>query len=295
MPGLLVSRKRSRGRVSDGLSKSEGELVDESDRVLEPKHRSLVLEGELGVGTPQQPYYLPLRVEVNESGCFHCITTKCHCVFMENILEETFSSLDCKRVTEVAGARHLCAKSLLPTFVSRMIRLMEITSEDTFYDLGCGNGSVLFQVALLTGARCVGVEISENNAKVAKRAWEAIKPKFAFFMGRPIPDIKIINSDMTKVLADNTLFQSENGKTVILLSNLLFPKSLTHYLSERFRQTPPGTRILCFDDLYPHSRSVAALRDPEAFQLFTMTDYRWQERSVEWCSMDGPFFIHRRR
>ncbi|RNE97497.1 histone-lysine N-methyltransferase [Trypanosoma conorhini] len=175
-----------------------------------------------------------------------------------------------------------------------MVRLMKITSEDTFYDLGCGNGSVLFQVAFLTGARCVGVEISEHNASVAKAAWGSIKPKLESVSGRKMPEVKVLAADMTKVLAEETMFNEEEGKTAILLSNLLFPKSLTHYLSERLRHVPSGTRILCFDDLYPHSRSVAAIRDPEAFEFFSMTDYLWQELSVEWCSMDGPFYIHRR-
>ncbi|KEG07735.1 histone-lysine N-methyltransferase [Trypanosoma grayi] len=176
-----------------------------------------------------------------------------------------------------------------------MVRLMKIKSEDTFYDFGCGNGSVLFQVAFLTGARCVGVEISEHNAKVARAAWERLKPELESFSGKKMPEVEIITADMTKILADKTIFNEDNGRTAILLSNLLFPKSLTHYLSERFRQIPRGARILCFDDLYPHSRSVAAIRDPEAFAFFSMTDYRWQERSVEWCSMEGPFYIHQRR
>ncbi|CBH13206.1 hypothetical protein, conserved [Trypanosoma brucei gambiense DAL972] len=295
MPGLLISRKRTRSEAS---GKSIGEIkcmAENRVQALKPPLGELVPKGELGAGTPHEPYNLPLRGNPNKSGCHHCLADQCHCVFFERLLDATFRRLDIKRITEVSGSRHLCAKSLLPTFVSRMVRLMEITSEDTFYDLGCGNGSILFQVAFLTGARCVGIEISEHNAKVAKKAWEVIRPELEGSSGRSMPEVNIITSDMTKILADERLFESERGKTVILLSNLLFPKSLTHYLSERFRRVPSGTRILCFDDLYPHSRSVAAIRDPEAFRLFAMTDYRWQECSVEWCTRDGPFFIHRRR
>lgn len=295
MPGLVLRRKRSRTPSSQKIS-SEAAIVSKS--ICCPNgaaHSQVISHGEKGSGSSQDPYLLPLRNEPNESGCYHCISESCFCVLFESMLNEVYSSLSCKRITEVAGARYLCAKSLLPTFVSRMVRLMEITSEDTFYDFGCGNGSIVFQVAFLTGASCVGVEISQHNANVARAAWEVLRPKLELLSGRKMPEIKIIAADMTKILADKTMFIEEKGKTAILVSNLLFPKSLTHYLSERFRHVPSGTRILCFDDLYPHSRSVAALRDPEAFEFFAMTDYRWQELSVEWCSMDGPFYIHRRR
>lgn len=295
MSGLVLRRKRSRTLSLQKKSSEAAIVLKDTCCIYEAAHSQVQSNGEKGSGSSQDPYILPLRNEPNESGCYHCITENCVCVLFEGMLNEVYGSLSCKRITEVAGARYLCAKSLLPTFVSRMVRLMEITPEDTFYDFGCGNGSILFQVAFLTGASCVGVEISQHNANVAKAAWEVLRPRLESLSGRKMPEIKIIAADMTKILAEKTLFIEEKGRTAILVSNLLFPKSLTHYLSERFRHVPSGTRILCFDDLYPHSRSVAALRDPEAFQFFSMMDYRWQELSVEWCSMDGPFYIHRRR
>lgn len=244
-----------------------------------------------GSGKPGDPFRLSLRKEPNTSGCFHCPTSSCHCLRITNLLEDVFRNASKKRVTEVAGQRHLCAKSLLPPFVSRLIRLMDITGEDTFYDLGCGNGSILFQVACLTGAKCVGVEISDHNAELAREGLEVLKLKMRA-VGLPEPNVTIISGDIGDFLSNMDRFDSENGKTAILISNLLFPKSLTHYMSEKFRKLPAGSRIACFDDLYPHGRSIAAIRDPEAFELFEMKDYMWQECSVEWCPMEGPFYIH---
>lgn len=250
---------------------------------------------EMGTGSPMDPYYLPLRVTPNSSGCFHCIEEKCHCVFFENQLNETFELLHLKRIVEVSGARQLCAKSLLPCFVSRLVRLMGITEKDTFYDFGCGNGSILFQVACLTGAKCIGIEISDHNAEVARSAWKTLKPSLEKIFCRPMPTVEVITGDLGVLLSDETYFDNCNGNEAILISNLLFPKPLSHYLSERLRRSPRGTRIMCFDDLYPHSRSIALRRDPEAFELFDMKDYRWQELSVEWCTMEGQFYIHTRK
>lgn len=250
---------------------------------------------ELGSGLPYDPIHLPLRRTPNGSGCYHCATEECCCVAFEKILSSTYAAMSKKRVVEVSGARQLCAKSLLTPFVTRLVRLMNITKNDTFYDFGCGNGSVLFQVAFMTGAKCVGVEISEHNADVAREAWQLLRQVLEKKYDRPMPRMEIITADLAELLSTPTYFDEEEGQTAILISNLLFPKPLTHFLSERLRSTHVGTRILCFDDLYPHARSVATYRDPGAFELFDMKDYLWQEMSVEWCSMEGRFFIHTRK
>lgn len=250
---------------------------------------------ETGSGRPGDPIRLALRASPNERGCLHCPTPSCECAEVTSMLAEIYGRLASKRVVEVYGQRHLCAKSLLPVFVSRLIRIMRITREDTFYDLGCGNGSVLLQVAATTGARCVGVEISAHNAQVAREASEALAARERA-AGRAAPRVDIIAGDVGEFLSDAmSELQQQGGRTAVLTSNLLFPRAVTHFMSEKFRQLPSGSRIACFDDLYPHSRSVAALRDPELFQLFDMCDYLWQRESVEWCGMEGPFYVHWRR
>ncbi|CAG9568935.1 conserved hypothetical protein [Leishmania major strain Friedlin] len=270
-----------------------GKLVKDISAGTDAAHP--VTPRELGSGSPHDPIHLPLRRTPNGSGCYHCTTEECCCVEFEKILSNTYARVPKKRMVEVSGARQLCAKSLLTPFVTRLVRLMNITEKDTFYDFGCGNGSVLFQVAFMTGAKCVGVEISEHNADVAREAWQLLRQVLEKKYDRPMPRVEIITADLAELLSTPTYFDEEEGQTAILISNLLFPKPLTHFLSERLRSAPVGTRILCFDDLYPHARSVASYRDPGAFELFEMKDYFWQEMSVEWCSMEGRFFIHTRK
>lgn len=287
-PQLKTNRPISRFLVSDAaLGKlTKDTAVTDAALAVTPR--------EVGSGTPHDPIRLPLRATPNSSGCYHCPTEQCHCVLFDKLLAATYEKVSKKRVVEVSGARQLCAKSLLTPFVTRLIRILNITEADTFYDIGCGNGSILFQVACLTGAKCVGIEISEHNAEVAREAWELLHDDLAKRFQRTMPEVEIITGDVAKLLASSTYFDKEAGHTAILMSNLLFPKPLTHFLSERLRATPVGTRIMCFDDLYPHARSIAPIRDPEAFQLFEMKDYLWQEMSVEWCSMEGAFYIHTR-
>jgi SAM-dependent methyltransferase len=297
MPSIRAKKARLQVKTSKPISRflvldaAEGKRTKDAsctDAALDVTPR------EIGSGTPHDPIRLPLRTAPNSSGCYHCPTDQCHCVLFEKLLAFTYERVSKKRVVEVCGAHQLCAKSLLTPFVTRLIRLLSVTENDTFYDIGCGNGSILFQVACSTGAKCVGIEISEHNAEVAREAWQLLRPELERKFGRTMPTVDIITADVATLLADPSFFEAEAGRTAILMSNLLFPKPLTHFLSERLRTTPAGTRIMCFDDLYPHSRSIAPIRDPEAFQLFQMKDYLWQEMSVEWCSMEGPFYIHKR-
>jgi hypothetical protein len=49
-----------------------------------------------------------------------------------------------------------------------IVKKLGITSADTFYDLGSGNGKVVFLVNQLTGAKCVGFELGWWTVLFAK-------------------------------------------------------------------------------------------------------------------------------
>lgn len=62
-----------------------------------------------------------------------------------------------------------------PDVVERMLQLGEVTSQDTVYDLGCGDGRIIIAAAKTYGARGVGVDIepyriaeSQSNAQAAR-------------------------------------------------------------------------------------------------------------------------------
>lgn len=249
-------------------------------------------DAEIGAGTPEDPLQLPLRQQPNASGCFHCPTEKCQCNAFMDAFDAATSFVDMKRVVEVAGNNALCAKSLNPCFVARLSHLLDIRPTDTFYDLGSGNGSILFQMAFITGAECVGVEISKHNAEVARRTWDYLRPMLEDIAGRPMPKVTIVTGDLADLIMRPEFAGPRPVK--VLTSNLLLPLSLTHFMSERFRSCAVGSRFACFNDLYPHGRACSRTRDPEAFELFAMTDCIWPRHSVEWCSAEGKFYVHQR-
>lgn len=253
--------------------------------------RECARQGPAGTGEPSTPFYFPTQETPNETDCYFCESQKCPCALFETLNPEIFSEISLKRIVSTEK-RMMCAKSIMPAFVSNLARILDIKSTDTFYDLGCGNGSVLFQIAYMTGAKCVGVELSPHNAQVAREAWSSMKPRLEKESGREMPEVEIITGDLTDtIMASN--FCSQN--TVVWTANLLMPKMVTQLMAERFRHLPSGARIACFDDMYPHSRRVTRVRDPQAFELFKMTDYRWTSGTVEWTMFEGPYFVYARK
>nr|CCC89256.1 putative histone-lysine N-methyltransferase [Trypanosoma congolense IL3000] len=276
MRGLVsVRTKRSKSSSAVSVGKEQPELVHE----------------EKGTGLPGDPFVLPLRERPNRSGCRHCVENSCDCTYVTEELQKCYASLSVSRQVMCRGRRELCAKSVLPPFVSRLIRVAKIIEGDTFYDLGCGNGSVVFQVALSTGARCIGIEINPHNAAVARDAWERLRPIFEKRCGRVL-DVSIICGDMCSIVRSANYFASSS---VVWIANLLMPRPVNHFLSERLRLLTSGCRVLCMEDLFPHSRPLAAKRDPDAFEKFEMVDYHWQLGSVEWSDAAGAFFLYVRR
>lgn len=297
----LSERRRKRcpilRDVDDGVERPHAPPLcrfDDKPTMRESSAPSNSLE-EQGDGSPTSPYRLPLRSGPNQSGCVFCPTKVCHCSYFFQFLKECYDAIPLKRISLRYRQPALCAKSVLPSFVSRMIRLGNITEKNLFVDLGCGNGSVVLQVAAETGARCIGVELDEHNATVARRAVEYARPKLEERFNHPL-NVSIIHADLCHWLKEegNPVFSSDPPTCVIWAANLLMPKPVNHFLSETLRAISPGSRVFCFEDLYPHSRSVAKIRDPDAFSRFIMKDYMWQLSSVEWCDVEGKFFSYTR-
>ena len=257
--------------------------------------------GETGRGHPRCPYRQPLRAEPNRDGCHHCPAERCFCQQFQALLAAAVARVGVQRETEGRpGRKDLCAKSLNPNFVARLVREMRITEGDTFFDFGSGNGSILFQVAFVTGARCVGIELNAHNAALSKQLWAVLRPQLEQLKGRAMPDVEIIAGDVLDYVADpRFVSDTVNARTgngpAILCSNMLWPRQTTHYLQERCRECAVGTRIACFDDFFPHGRCVSITRDPEAFELFEMRDYVWPRGATEWApALEGSFFVHRK-
>lgn len=130
--------------------------------------------------------------------------------------------------------RDLHAQNLAPyvtspqPIVDRMLDLAGVKPGETVYDLGCGDGRILFTAAQRYGAKAVGVELSE---KLVKSVSEAIKRQNL--------------QDQVRVVQGNLLEANLSEADVVTLyldtgSNDLLRPNLEKYLK-------PGARVVSHD------------------------------------------------
>lgn len=60
-----------------------------------------------------------------------------------------------------------------PRVMRSALELLDVTTNDVFYDVGCGDGRLVIHAAQRYGARAVGIEIDRDRAQQARDAVEA--------------------------------------------------------------------------------------------------------------------------
>ena len=143
--------------------------------------------------------------------------------------------------------------------VEAMLQLAGVTSADTVYDLGCGDGRIVVAAAKLRGARGVGIDIdpvrvSESRAN-AKKAGVEKRVRFE----------------------ENDVFEADiHEATVVTL--FLLPELNVKLLPKLLRDLKPGTRIVSntFDmgDWQP-AKEVTVGDPDEAGHPFSHRLYLW--------------------
>jgi SAM-dependent methyltransferase len=143
--------------------------------------------------------------------------------------------------------------------VEAMLKLADVKSSDTVYDLGCGDGRIVIAAAKLRGARGVGVDIdpvrvSESRAN-AKKAGVEKRVRFE----------------------ENDVFETDiHEATVVTL--FLLPELNLKLLPKLLRDLKPGTRIVSntFDmgDWQP-AKEVTVGDPDEAGHPFSHRLYLW--------------------
>ena len=143
--------------------------------------------------------------------------------------------------------------------VEAMLKLAEVTSSDTVYDLGCGDGRIVIAAAKLRGARGVGIDIdpvrvNESRAN-ARKAGVQKRVRFE----------------------ENDVFEADiHEATVVTL--FLLPELNLKLLPKLLRDLKPGTRIVSntFDmgDWQPAKQVIVGNPD-EAGHPFSHRLYLW--------------------
>ena len=254
----------------------------------------------VGTGKRSNPLRIPLRESPNGSACYHCPMgiEVCDCVEMKELIWRHLKGTGKSRVS---GLRILNAKSILPNFVSRLIRLLKVSSSDVFWDLGSGHGSVVMQVALQTGADAIGVEIQRPNVELAEVAWPKIRAEWVKrYPDRKVGNVTFLAEDMIAVLRRSISPKDKTAPkapTAVWAANLLFGSMLNYRMSEVLPQVPSLRGVATMTDVYPHERMLARLRNPVPYNRFpVMRNHLWQPGSVEWSETEVlPFYTYQEK
>ena len=136
--------------------------------------------------------------------------------------------------------------------VAAMLRMAAVTSSDTVYDLGCGDGRIVITAAQKYGAHGVGIDIDPE--RVAEATGNVQQARVGEL-------VKIINADLFEVdISEATVV------TLYLLTELnrkVRPKLL--------RELRPGTRVVS------HAFSMGGDWEPERRESVEGTNvYLWR-------------------
>lgn len=110
--------------------------------------------------------------------------------------------------------------------IDEMLKMAEVNSGDTVYDLGCGDGRIVIRAAEKYGARGVGID---NNPKLIKECLLNAQEKGVEHL------TTFINEDFSKTdLSDATV-----------LTMYLYPSTISKKLIPKFKkELKPGTRLI---------------------------------------------------
>lgn len=266
----------------------------------------------MGTGSMHDPYRIPLRMDANASGCVHCPLgiDRCDCLEIETListhLHRLYTTSDLRR-THAYGRHPLNSKSVLPVFVSRLIRVCTVQQSDVVWDLGCGIGSVVMQFALQTGANSIGVDIQGENITIARKTWQNVRREWVQrYPERPVGNAVFITNDIFEELEPHVARRSLTthhtdrspetpAPTVVWAANLLFTPAMNNQLAHMLHRIKPLRAVACMLDLYPHNRAGASMkRNPEPYNKFPcMEDHIAQADCFEWREPEKrPFYTY---
>jgi SAM-dependent methyltransferase len=109
--------------------------------------------------------------------------------------------------------------------VDAMLRMAQVTGNDTVYDLGCGDGRIVITAALKYGARGVGIDIDPERIKeaTANARDERVADRVRFVLG--------------------DLFEADISPATVVTLYLLTELNLK-LRPKLLRELNPGTRIV---------------------------------------------------
>ena len=128
------------------------------------------------------------------------------------------------------GGNATYGEILFPS-LQALLNDLNLTKDDTFYDLGSGVGKVCIQAALVTPAKVIGIELSSTRTAKAREALKRIETNYHI---KPKVEFKEEN------ISDVVLKKS----AVIFTCSTCFSEKLLDEITEKCKNAPGTVRVL---------------------------------------------------
>jgi SAM-dependent methyltransferase len=197
---------------------------------------------------PANAYALPLKAEVAEA-------------LIKDVYKDIsgfgLNAVESAKISSKGG--NATYGEILFSSLQTLLYELNLTKDDTFYDLGSGVGKACMQVALVTPARAVGVELSPSRTAKAREALKRVENSY---------HIKSKVEFKEENITDVTMKKS----AVVFTCSACFPDKLLNDIAEKCKKTPGMVRVLSLKAL-PGLTPVKVYKLPMTWTLQTDVFY----------------------
>jgi len=146
------------------------------------------------------------------------------------------------------GDKVTCQIIYVPTpqpVVDKMLDMAKVTDKDVVFDLGCGDGRVMYTVALKFGAKAVGVDIDTDRIKDCAETLKNFQKK------ADDGGVKRKLADLVEVRQGDALKVKDLEKATVVFLYMLdeFMRKLEPDVQKRL---PKGARVVSHDFKFPN-------------------------------------------
>ena len=176
---------------------------------------------------------------------------------------------------------------LLPRFVSQIFKDANLTSDQTFIDLGSGVGNVVLQAALEIGCESWGCEIMPNPCKLARLQADEFRARVPLW-GIASGEVNLVEGNF---LTDNQVAKVLARADVILVNNQAFTPGLNDDLVLKFLDLKEGARLISLKSFVPSGFRMQARTAHDPRNLLDVRRKEYGSCCVSWTDSGGEYFV----
>ncbi|KAK9321430.1 histone methylation DOT1 [Lipomyces orientalis] len=176
---------------------------------------------------------------------------------------------------------------LLPKFVSRIFKELELSSDQVFVDLGSGVGNCVLQAALEIGCESYGCEMMEIAAELADKQAVEFQERLKLW-GIKAGLVRLITGDFLKSDEIGEVLQKTD---LLLVNNYAFDAELNGNLVHMFLDLRDGTKIVSLKSFVPPGHTITSHNVESPINLLQVDEREFFSGSVSWTDAPGKYYV----